>query len=166
MGTIHVNGPVSDAARPENTGAVPSGIQHGPFDKKSSFREGRRCPVPIRFLSFRYFFSVCALSLVLSGFAFYVLKKEIEDSEFIRGIYKRKLPASVPFYLFFSFRGNCSQIMQNNDGAVELASELHYRAQADDAGIFGLNEDPDGILKGPKFLDEYIQVLASHESRR
>ena len=87
------------------------------------------------------------------------------DSDFIRSIYKSKLPADVRFCLFFSFRGNCSLFMQNNDGAVELASELDYRAQADAARIMGFNEDHDSILTSQKFIDQYIQVLTAYQDR-
>jgi uncharacterized alpha/beta hydrolase family protein len=83
------------------------------------------------------------------------------DSEFIRGIYKRPLPAGVRFYLFFSFRGNCSLFMNNNDGTVELSSELDYRAQADAARIFGFDEDHDSILTSQRVIKKYVRILES-----
>jgi pimeloyl-ACP methyl ester carboxylesterase len=85
------------------------------------------------------------------------------ESEFIRTIYKRELPAGVKFYLFFSFRGNCSLFMKNNDGTVELESELDYRAQKDAHRIFGFNEDHDSILSSQKVIGQYNQILESNE---
>jgi hypothetical protein len=37
---------------------------------------------------------------------------------------------------FFGFKGDCSMFMANNDGSVELQSELDYRAQKEAAAIF------------------------------
>ncbi len=46
-------------------------------------------------------------------------------------------------------------LMENNDGSVELASQLYYRAQDDARVVRGLNEDHTGILTSP----EAIKVL-------
>ena len=51
--------------------------------------------------------------------------------------------------------------MENNDGSVELASELDYRAQEEAQEIIGFDEDHVSILSSPIFIDHYNQVLAS-----
>ena len=83
------------------------------------------------------------------------------DSEFIRAIHSQPLPPEVIFHLFFSHKGNCSLFMENNDGTVELDSELDYRAQADADGIYGFNEDHGSILHSRETIERYRKVLKS-----
>ena len=81
------------------------------------------------------------------------------DSDFIRTIFSQSLAPDIPFYLFFSHRGNCSLFMENNDGTVELDSELDYRAQVDATGIYGFNEDHGSILSSKEAIDRYTAVI-------
>lgn len=83
------------------------------------------------------------------------------DSEFIRAIYSQSLPPEVAFHLFFSHKGNCRLFMENNDGTVELESELDYRAQADAVRIYGFNEDHGSILSSRVTIERYRKVLKS-----
>jgi len=85
----------------------------------------------------------------------------VPKSDFIQSIYMRKLPAGMKYYLFFSFRGNCSMMMENNDGTVELSSELDYRAQSDAVRIIGFDEDHTGILASQNVIDQYNRILNS-----
>ena len=87
----------------------------------------------------------------------------IPDSEFIQFLFKKKLPARVKFHLFFSFKGNCSLMMGNNDGTVEIASELDYRAQKEAERIYGYDEDHGSILTSPSVIDQFNRILASQE---
>lgn len=82
-------------------------------------------------------------------------------SEFIQKIYSQLLSPDVAFHLFFSHKGNCSLFMENNDGTVELDSELDYRAQADAVRIYGFNEDHGSILSSQKAIERYRKVLKS-----
>ncbi len=81
------------------------------------------------------------------------------DSKFIQSIYKKTLPPEIEFYLFFGVRGKSSLFMANNDGVVEIASEIDYRAQKDAVKIFGFNEDHDSILTSQKMIEQYNVVL-------
>jgi len=83
------------------------------------------------------------------------------ESDFIRKIYSQPLPSDLPFHLFFSHKGNCSLFMQNNDGVVELKSELDYRAQANAVGLYGFDEDHSSILNSPETIERYLMVLES-----
>lgn len=85
------------------------------------------------------------------------------DSEFIRKIYSQSLSPDAAFHLFFSHKGNCSVFMENNDGTVELDSELDYRAQADAVGIYGFNEDHGSILSSQETIERYRDVLKAAE---
>ena len=90
----------------------------------------------------------------------------VPGSEFIQSIYKKKLPSPITFHLFFSFRGECKMLMANNDGSVELASELDYRAQEEAKKIIGFDEDHVSILSSQIFIDYYNQTLASFRQVR
>lgn len=87
-------------------------------------------------------------------------------SDFINSIFSQSLAPDVPFYLFFSYRGDCSLFMENNDGTVELDSELDYRAEADAAGIYGFNEDHGTILESREMIDRYLITLKSVDVKR
>jgi len=83
----------------------------------------------------------------------------IPESEFIQKIYKKRFPPELKFYLLFSYRGDCSLFLANNDGTVELSSELDYRAQAEAEKIFGFDEDHGSIVFSPKFIEYYLNIL-------
>jgi pimeloyl-ACP methyl ester carboxylesterase len=83
----------------------------------------------------------------------------VPDSDFIRSVFQMDFPEECTYYLTFSFKGNCSLFLYNNDGTVELSSELDYRAQNDADMIFGFDEDHGSILISPEFLDYFRQIL-------
>ncbi len=79
----------------------------------------------------------------------------VPESDFIQSVFRRKLPKKTKYYLFFSFKGDCSLFLANNDGTVELSSQLDYRAQAEADKIFALNEDHGGIV----FSNQYLRYM-------
>lgn len=81
------------------------------------------------------------------------------DSDFIRNLFASSLPAGVSHHLFFSFKGDCSLFMTNNDGTVELESLLDYRAQREAKTTIGLNEDHGSILTSHELIDEFNRIL-------
>ena len=83
----------------------------------------------------------------------------IPDSPFIQTLYKKDFPPELKFYLLFSHRGDCSLFLYNNDGTVELASELDFRAQAGAERVIGFDEDHDSILISPGVLEYYHKIL-------
>jgi len=83
----------------------------------------------------------------------------VPDSDFIQAVFQRKLPRFVRYYLFFSFKGNCSLFLENNDGTVELSSELDYRAQAEADRLFGYNEDHGSIIYSDRVLSQIDELL-------
>lgn len=83
----------------------------------------------------------------------------VPKSKFIQSIYQKDFTADIKYFLLFSFRGNCSLFMKNNDGSVELSSELDYRAQASADGIIGFDEDHVSILDSSKVLNLYYGIL-------
>ena len=83
------------------------------------------------------------------------------DSDFIRNLFATPLPAGVSHHLFFSFKGDCSLFMTNNDGTIELESLLDYRAQREAKTTIGLNEDHGSILDSHELIDEFNRILNS-----
>ncbi len=83
----------------------------------------------------------------------------VPGSEFIEKLYARKLPPFLKFHLYFSYRGDCSLFLANNDGTVELASELDYRAQAEADEIYGFDEDHGSIIFSEPYLAKMGALL-------
>jgi len=82
-------------------------------------------------------------------------------SQFIKNIYAESLHPRIPHYLLFGFRGDCSMFMANNDGSVEVSSELDVRAQDDAVFVRGLNEDHMSILESKKAAEYLNMALQS-----
>lgn len=80
------------------------------------------------------------------------------ESAFFQSIYRRPLPSSVDFYLFFGHRGSRNPLRSNNDGVVTLSSQLDRRAQSEAKKVYGLDEDHDSILLSDKLADQ-IQII-------
>ncbi len=83
----------------------------------------------------------------------------VPDSPFIQSIYQEQLTPMVNFSLLFSVRGDCSIFLTNNDGTVEITSELDYRAQNDAKHIFGFDEDHATVLTSPTVLEHCNRIL-------
>jgi pimeloyl-ACP methyl ester carboxylesterase len=90
----------------------------------------------------------------------------VPGSPFIDSIFAQRLPDSLPYFLMFSFKGESSHFMGNNDGSVELVSELDYRAQAEANRIFGFNESHVGILSSKRVLENVSRLLEGGKVRR
>lgn len=80
-------------------------------------------------------------------------------SDFLHTIYDTQFPNNVKFHLLFGVRGESSILMGNNDGTVEIASEIDHRAQADAAGFYGFDEDHGTILTSERVLDLLVEIL-------
>lgn len=85
------------------------------------------------------------------------------DSDFIQSIFEKKLPVFLKYYLFFSYKGDCSLFLANNDGTVEIASELDVRAQSEAEKVFGYDEDHGSILTSERVIKKIIKLLDNHE---
>jgi len=90
----------------------------------------------------------------------------VPGSPFIDSIFAQKLPESLRYFLLFSHKGESSHFMSNNDGSVELSSELDYRAQAEAQRIFGYDESHVGILSSKRVLDDISRLLEGDSVRR
>ena len=88
------------------------------------------------------------------------------ESEFIQSIFKEELPDFLKYYLLFSYKGDCSLFLANNDGTVELASELDIRAQSEAEKVFGYDEDHGSILTSEKVITQVNQLLDYHNGTK
>jgi len=89
----------------------------------------------------------------------------VPESEFIQKIFQNKFPADLKFYLLFSYRGDCQLLLKNNDGTVELSSELDYRAQNDATQVYGFDEDHGSIVYSPMFIEYYNRILKKNQGK-
>jgi len=86
----------------------------------------------------------------------------VPDSAFITSLFQRRLPDSVKYHLLFSYRGDCSLFLENNDGTVELSSELDIRAQHEAQSVFGYNEDHGSILLSDEVLRQINRLMGRY----
>lgn len=82
------------------------------------------------------------------------------DSEMLKQIFNTPLPESLPFELFFSFRGESSLMDEDNsDGVIALQSQLRQEAQDGSVRIRGFDEGHTSILDSTKVAETLNTVL-------
>jgi len=89
-------------------------------------------------------------------------------SDFIQQIFEIPLRPEVPHFLLFGYRGKSSLFMANNDGTIEISSQLDMRAQKDAVAVWGLNEDHMSILTSEdaiSILNQAIEAGFSEETQ-
>lgn len=50
-------------------------------------------------------------------------------------------------------------MMENNDGTVEIASEIDYRAQSDADGFYGFDEDHMSVLESERVVERIVELM-------
>lgn len=83
------------------------------------------------------------------------------DSQFLDGLYQKKIPPQVNFYIFFSYGGNKRIHWAANDGTVTLQSQLDVRAKSAASRIDGFYENHMGILHSSEAGAKFEQLLAA-----
>lgn len=78
-------------------------------------------------------------------------------SPYLAALFRTKLPDSMPYYLFFGFRGG-----SGGDGTVSLKSMLDLAGQDQAVRIAGLPEDHMSILASRTLIERLNAVLARH----
>jgi len=87
-------------------------------------------------------------------------------SDFLTRLYQQKFPESVPFYLFFGYRGKGGE---SSDGTIALSSQLDLRAQDSASRVYGFNDTHTGILNDQtvaKVLFGILETVALRENGR
>ncbi len=86
----------------------------------------------------------------------------VPNSVYIESLFANPLPENIPYYLFFSHRGDRNLLSQGNtDGAVALSSQLYPAAQDRAVRQFGYNEDHISILSSPSVSSRLNELLLS-----
>jgi len=88
------------------------------------------------------------------------------DSDFLQRLYEKTLPDETRFFLIFAVRGECSMLMGNNDGTVEIASEIDLQAQNEAERIFGFDEDHGSIIESDLVLSLIETLLERPDTYR
>ncbi|VTR71262.1 conserved hypothetical protein [Desulfosarcina cetonica] len=81
------------------------------------------------------------------------------DGDFIKSLYRKKLPESVKFYLFYGYKGSRNPLRSNNDGTITLSSLLDDRPQAEAGMSYAFNEDHASLLFSEKVADQFNAIL-------
>jgi triacylglycerol esterase/lipase EstA (alpha/beta hydrolase family) len=89
----------------------------------------------------------------------------VPNSPFIQGVFSKTLKARIDYYLIFSYKGDCSLFMDNNDGSVTLRAQLDLRAQKDALSKWGFDQGHVDILSSPEVVKTYTEILDKTGSR-
>ncbi|MCA8974474.1 MAG: DUF413 domain-containing protein [Planctomycetes bacterium] len=74
------------------------------------------------------------------------------ESDFVRALYRRALPAAVDHHLLFAFHDDGLRFGDNSDGVVPLRSQLRPEAQAEAVLLRGFDATHAGILQDERAL--------------
>jgi pimeloyl-ACP methyl ester carboxylesterase len=85
------------------------------------------------------------------------------DGDFIQSLYRKKLPETVTFYMFYGYRGSRNPFRSNNDGTITLTSILDDRPQSEAKMNYGFDEDHGTILTSKKVVDQYNEIINSFD---
>ncbi len=83
------------------------------------------------------------------------------EGEFIKSLFRAKLPSDVGYYLLFGFKNGINPLLPNGDGVIAMSSMLDLRAQSEARFSYGFNEDHTSILTSPEVLKLYNSILSS-----
>jgi hypothetical protein len=78
------------------------------------------------------------------------------NSSFLKKIYKRDMPADVPFYMFFGYRNKSGA---SSDGTISLRSQLDSRVHLKAVKTYGFDTTHVGILNDEAVKQEFYQLL-------
>ena len=81
------------------------------------------------------------------------------ESEFIKSLYRTKMPETTSFYMFSGHRGGRNPFQSNNDGTISLSSILDLRPQAEAKMNYAFNEDHASIISSKEVLAQYNTII-------
>ena len=88
------------------------------------------------------------------------------EGDFIKSLYRKKMPEAMSFYMFYGHRGSRSPFRSNNDGTIALSSLLDYRPQSEAKMNYAFNEDHDSILFSKEVLAQYNTILNEFDEKQ
>ena len=87
------------------------------------------------------------------------------ESDFIKSLYRKKMPEAISFYMFYGHRGSRNPFRSNNDGTSTLSSILDYRPQSEAEMNYAFNVDHKSILFSKKVLAQYNAILKAYDEK-
>jgi pimeloyl-ACP methyl ester carboxylesterase len=81
------------------------------------------------------------------------------DSPFIQSLYRKKMPETVSFYMFYGHQGSRNPFRPNNDRTIAFSSLLDRRAQSEAKMNYAFNEDHASIIYSKEVLEQYNTIL-------
>jgi len=88
------------------------------------------------------------------------------ESAFIQSLYRKKMPATVNFYMFYGHRGSRNPFRSNNDGTIALSSLLDSRPQSEARMNYAFNEDHASIIHSKAVLDQYNAIINGFDQKK
>ena len=85
-------------------------------------------------------------------------------SQFLNGLFIKKMPPKIRFYLFFGYAGDSMISKDPDDGKISLKSQLDPKAKSEAALTYGFDEDHVSILSSHKMLEKYNEVLSGEHA--
>lgn len=83
---------------------------------------------------------------------------------FLQSLFRRKLPASVEYYLMFGHHGSATLFRPDSDGVVTVASQLAPEARREARMVYGFDENHTSILASRQVLAQLDALLAAAEA--
>ena len=87
------------------------------------------------------------------------------ESDFIKSLYRMKMPETIGFYMFYGHKGSRNPLQSNNDGTITLASLLDFRPQSEAEMNYAFNEDHESILFSKEALAQYNSILNAFDEK-
>ncbi len=81
------------------------------------------------------------------------------NGDFIKSLYRKKLPEDVRFYMFYGYKGSRNPLRSNNDGTITLSSLLDARPQSEAQMNYAFNEDHASLLLSEEVVTQYNAIL-------
>ncbi len=88
------------------------------------------------------------------------------DSEFMKSLYRAKMPENVSFYMFYGYKGSRNPFRSNNDGTMSFSSLLDRRPQSEAKMNYAFNEDHVSIIYSEGVLDQYNSIINTFYERK
>jgi hypothetical protein len=88
------------------------------------------------------------------------------ESDFIKSLYRKRMPESISFYMFNGYKGDRNPFRSNNDGTITLPSLLDCRPQFEAKMNYVFNEDHASFLYSKQVLSQYNTILEEFDEKQ
>lgn len=90
----------------------------------------------------------------------------VPGSDYQNWLFSKRITDYTRYFMFFGFRGKIALIVENNDGAVSIASQLFPAAQDEASRVMGFNCDHTSILESPEVSAHFADTLKKLDSAK